>query len=70
VKIICISGSKGGSGKSTLSVNLAGALALKGPTVLSDEDATIRTSQDWLTGSAIPVTLLAPGAQPPEGTAY
>ena len=38
--------------------------------MLSDEDPTIRTASDWLTGSSIPVTLLAPGAAPTEGTAY
>lgn len=69
-KIIAVAGSKGGSGKSTLAVNLAGALAMRGPTALSDEDATIRTSQDWLTGSDIPVTLIEPGGSPAENTAY
>jgi len=69
-KIIAVAGSKGGGGKSTIAVNLAGALAMRGPTVISDEDETIRTTQDWLDGSAIPVTLLPPGGEPPAGTAY
>lgn len=43
---------------------------MRGPTVISDEDETIRTTQDWLDGSKVPVTLLPPGGEPPAGTAY
>ena len=70
MKVIALVSQKGGSGKSTLAVNLAGALSLRGKTALSDEDATVRTAQDWLTGSNIPVELVPPDAKPGVGTAY
>jgi chromosome partitioning protein len=70
MKIIALVSQKGGSGKSTLAVNLAGALSLRGKTSLSDEDATVRTAQDWLTGSSIPVDLVPPDAKPVTDTKY
>ena len=70
MKIIALVSQKGGSGKSTLAVNLAGALSLRGKTSLSDEDATVKTAQDWLTGSSIPVDLVPPDAKPVTDTKY
>jgi len=46
-KMIAVAGSKGGGGKSTIAVNLAGALAMRGPTVISDEDETTRITLEW-----------------------
>lgn len=53
-KMLAVAGNKGSGGKSTLTVNLARALALIGATVLSDGDAIIRTAQDRLSRSELP----------------
>ena len=57
MQIISLASSKGGVAKSTLAVNLAGALALKGQVALSDEDATMQTSRKWIHGGKLPVHL-------------
>ncbi len=62
--------SKGGVGKSTLAVNLAGALATRGPTALLDEDRAIRTSTKWLRRGDVPVTLVEAGQRPPADARY
>ncbi|WP_189090008.1 ParA family protein [Deinococcus ruber] len=68
--IVSLTSMKGGVGKSTLAVNLAGALAMRGPTALMDADAAIQTSGGWIARGAIPVTLLEEGAAIPAGTRY
>ena len=72
MQIISLASSKGGVGKSTLAVNLAGALATRGLTALTDEDATMETSSDWISGAEgrIEVRLLARGDRPPKAAAY
>lgn len=72
MQIISLASLKGGVGKSTLAVNLAGALAMRGATVLSDEDPTMETSSDWVTGAEgrIDVQVLGAKAQPPKSSAY
>ena len=68
--IVSLTSMKGGVGKSTLAVNLAGALALRGATALMDADAAIQTSGGWVQRGSIPVTLLEEGAPIPSGTRY
>lgn len=67
--IIAITSSKGGVGKSTLAVNLSGALALRGQTALMDADAVVGTARRW--ASRIGVTqVLREGERPAVGTRY
>lgn len=70
MQIISLASSKGGVAKSTLAVNLAGALALKGQVALSDEDATMQTSRKWIHGGKLPVRLLSSGELPPDAFRY
>jgi len=58
-------------GKSTLAVNIAGALAGKAPTALQDEDATMQTSAGWISpGKIQTVELLGSSDRPKSGTEY
>lgn len=68
--VIALTSLKGGVGKSTLAVNLAGALALKGSTSLLDADAAIQTSSGWARRGELPITALLEGESIPFGTRY
>lgn len=68
--VVALTSSKGGVGKSTLAVGLAGALSLRGPTALLDADAAIQTSSGWIKRIAQPITALAEGEAIPSGTRY
>lgn len=68
--ILALTSSKGGVGKSTLAVNLAGALASRGPTALLDADVAIQTSGEWATRGGLPVTVIPDSSSIPKGTRY
>ena len=52
--IIAVAGLKGGIGKTTTSIHLAGALALSGQKVLLADGDRIRTSTSWARGDGLP----------------
>ena len=68
--VVALTSLKGGVGKSTLAVNLAGALALKGKTALVDADSAIQTSSGWVQRGGLKVTALQEGEAIPAGTRY
>lgn len=68
--VVALTSMKGGVGKSTLAVGLAGALSLRGPTALLDADAAIQTSSGWISRISQPVTALLEGEPIPAGTRY
>ena len=68
--VVALTSLKGGVGKSTLAVNLAGALSLRGRTALLDADAAIQTSSGWVTRAGLPVVALTEGEEIPPGTSY
>lgn len=68
--VIALTSLKGGVGKSTLAVNLAGALALKGKTALLDADTAIQTSSGWAKRGDLPITAVLEGEALPTGMRY
>lgn len=68
--VIALTSSKGGVGKSTLAVNLAGALASRGVTALLDADSAIQTSGEWVQRGGLNMAVIADSAQVATGTRY
>ncbi|WP_339097831.1 ParA family protein (plasmid) [Deinococcus sp. VB343] len=68
--VVALTSLKGGVGKSTLAVNLAGALALKGKTALIDADSAIQTSSGWVHRGGLKITALKEGEAIPQGIRY
>ena len=56
-KIAVVGNLKGGTGKSTISVNLASALSKHGSTTLVDADEQ-GTATDWADGGELPITVI------------
>ena len=68
--VLAFTSSKGGVGKSTLAINLAGALASRGPTALLDADTAIQTSGEWAARGQLALTLIQDSSSVPAGTRY
>lgn len=56
--VLALTSLKGGVGKSTLAVNRAGALALRGKMALLDADQAIQTSSGCIKRGHLPITPL------------